>query len=226
MSLKPSFEDSLPCIIEQIEKRRKKWNVHISWIDFDDIKQLLLIHIFEKWYQFDPEKGELSHWVSSICSAQIKNHWRNLLGNTVPPCEYCPANEGGDKCKVFQTKDPEKCGILAKWENSKKEKYNLKLAANIDDFSNTLSYDHDHANHDYEAAHLKINILIKDKLTKKQYKIYEMLYVQNMNEDDIGKELGYKKQNSKRNTGYASLRIYKKIIIEKIKEVIRENDII
>lgn len=225
MSNKPTFEESLPVIIEQIEKRRKKWNVHVSWIDYDDIRQLLLLHIFKKWSQFDPDKGELSHWVSSICSAQIKNHWRNLLGNTVPPCEYCPANEGGDKCKIFETKDASRCGILAKWENTKKEKYNLKLAANIEDFSNTLQYKQEHTRSNYGEILDKITIIIKDKLTKKQYKVYEMLYIKNMDDEAIGQELGYR-QAYGRKTGYASIRHYKRLIIEVIKQIIKEHDIL
>jgi hypothetical protein len=222
---KPTFEESLPCIIEQVEKRRKKWNVHVSWIDFDDIRQLLLIHIFKKWSQFDPERGELSHWVSSICSAQIKNHWRNLLGNTVPPCECCPANEGGDKCKIFQLKDPSKCAILKKWEDTKREKYNLKLAANIEDFSNILYYRSDGHNKNYEEAFQKITILIKNKLTKKQYMIYEMLYIKNIDEEEVGRKLGYKTEEG-RKTGYSSLLAHKKKIMEVIKRIIRDNDII
>lgn len=223
MKKNKSFEQSLPVIIEQIEKRRKRWTVRIPYVDFDDIKQLLLIHIFKKWNQFDPDKGELSHWVSKICSAQIKNHWRNFLGNTVPPCDYCPANEGGDKCRIFGTQDPTQCGILAKWAKTKTEKYNLRLAANIDEHEHTLYKDGNEIN--YEQALTTITNLIRKELTKRQFLIYQMLYLENKTESEVGKELGYKSSHG-RSAGYASILAYKKIIIQKIKNIIREHDIV
>lgn len=220
---KPSFEESIPIIEEQIEKRRNKWNIKINYIDFDDVKQLLFLHIYKKWYQFDPSRGELSHWISAICSAQIKNHWRNFLGSALPPCNGCAADEGGDKCRIYQLKDSSKCQLLAKWEKTKKEKYNLSLATNIEGQENILIYDSGQI-HDYESAQKKISDLLKIKLTKKQYKVYKLLYIDHLTDDEARKALGYDDKNKK--PGYSIIFNYKKVIIQRAREILKEHDII
>ena len=45
MNKKSSFEDKIQEIDQEIAKRRNKWNLNaLSWIDFDDISQILRIH--------------------------------------------------------------------------------------------------------------------------------------------------------------------------------------
>ena len=54
---KIKFEENISIIDEEINKRRNKWTLSsIAWIDFEDISQILKIHIFKKWHLFDQEK--------------------------------------------------------------------------------------------------------------------------------------------------------------------------
>ena len=69
---KPKFEDVIEKIDTEILKRRGKWNLTIlSWMDFDDVSQILRIHIYKKWHLYDPEKP-LAPWLNRIISNQIK----------------------------------------------------------------------------------------------------------------------------------------------------------
>ena len=44
---KVKFEDSIDIISEEIKKRKGKWTLtSIAWMDFEDISQILKIHIF------------------------------------------------------------------------------------------------------------------------------------------------------------------------------------
>ena len=47
--VKLKFEDFIDTIDEEISKRKNKWTLtSIAWMDFEDISQILKIHIFKK----------------------------------------------------------------------------------------------------------------------------------------------------------------------------------
>ena len=51
---KLEFEECIEKIDHEITKRKNKWNLTaISWMDFDDVSQILRIHIFKKWHLYD-----------------------------------------------------------------------------------------------------------------------------------------------------------------------------
>ena len=69
---RPEFEDVIDKINLEISKRRGKWNLTIlAWMDFDDVSQIIRIHIWKKWKMYDPEKP-LAPWLNRIISNQIK----------------------------------------------------------------------------------------------------------------------------------------------------------
>ena len=93
---KPSFEDSIDVINVEINKRKGKWNLTVlAWMDFQDVSQILRIHIFKKWDLYDPEKP-LAPWINRIISNQIKNLIRNNYGNYARPCL-------GETLLIFET---------------------------------------------------------------------------------------------------------------------------
>ncbi len=74
---KKEFENCIEIIDQEISKRKNKWTLtSISWMDFDDISQILKIHIFKKWHLYDQNKP-LSPWLNRIISNQLKNLIRN-----------------------------------------------------------------------------------------------------------------------------------------------------
>ena len=86
---KKSFESRINEIDSEIQKRRSRWRLSsLSWMDFDDISQILRIHIFKKWYLYD-DSQPLAPWLNRIISNQIKNLIRNNYGNYSRPCLKC-----------------------------------------------------------------------------------------------------------------------------------------
>ena len=78
---KPTFENCIIEINSEIIKRKNKWNLTaINWMDFNDVSQILRIHIYKKWHLYDSKKP-LAPWVNRIISNQIKNLIRNNYGN-------------------------------------------------------------------------------------------------------------------------------------------------
>ena len=77
--IKLKFEDYIDQIDEEIRKRKSKWTLtSIAWMDFDDISQILRIHIYKKWFLFDQDKP-LGPWLNRIISNQIKNIIRKII---------------------------------------------------------------------------------------------------------------------------------------------------
>jgi len=132
----------------------------LSWMDFDDVSQILRIHIFKKWHLYDPHKP-LNPWINRIISNQIKNLIRNNYGNYCRPCLKCAAAEAGDLCYIYG-KQSDACPLFANWSRTKKQAYDAKLPVSI----------HDHASEINMTEYTNIDVLsLMDKLHEKMKEI-------------------------------------------------------
>ena len=79
-----------------------KWNLKsLSWIDYDDVAQIIRIHIHKKWHLYNQEKP-IGPWLNTLISNQIKNLIRNNYANLSKPCYRCDAAEGEDLCVIYE----------------------------------------------------------------------------------------------------------------------------
>ena len=101
------------------------------------------------------------------------------------------------------------CAEYADWEKRKKSAYDIKLAVTIENHTNEL-YDKRDDFIDIDKATEKISIEIKKHLTKKQYKAFRMLFVENHSEEKVANYLGYKTTEKKRSAGYKQIKNLKK----------------
>ena len=98
--LKYSFEDKSDIIDKAITKQKKKWQLTaITWMDYDDVTQIIKIHIYKKWNMWDQSKP-LEPWIGRIIANQLKNIIRNNYTNYIRPCLNCPNNSGDDQCRI------------------------------------------------------------------------------------------------------------------------------
>ena len=62
------FEDKLTEIETAVEKKRNKWDLDaIPFVDYDDIKQVIMTHIYKKWHMWDQTKP-IEPWLSRVVS--------------------------------------------------------------------------------------------------------------------------------------------------------------
>ena len=109
---KLKFEDCIESIDSEISKRRGRWNLTaLSWMDFDDVAQIIRIHIFKKWHLYDQSKS-LAPWINTLISNQIKNLIRNNYGNYCRPCLKCAAAESDSLCYIYGTQNSS-CPLFA-----------------------------------------------------------------------------------------------------------------
>lgn len=207
----------------EIAKRRGKWNLtSLSWIDFEDVSQIIRIHIFEKWDQYDPDKP-MRPWLNRVISNQLKNIIRNNYTNYTRPCLRCAAAEGDDGCRIYTTQCYE-CPLYAHWEKRKLNAYNLKMPLSLENHQQEVnSMPGDYI--DFEEKVRQLNEKVKTVLKPTELLVYESLFIKKENELTVAKKLGFKTTEKKRSPGYKQIQNIKKQIIKKVKSLIDGGDI-
>jgi hypothetical protein len=220
---KPSFEESVDLIDAEIIKRRGKWNLSsLSWLDFDDVSQIIRIHIYKKWHLYNPKKP-LAPWVNRIISNQIKNLVRNNYLNFIKPCAQCPEAEPDEGCRKFG-KQCSSCPLYKDWEKNKKHAYNLNMPVSFESLENCQSTSYvDNIDIDKFKGYLdkKMRAILKPL----EWKLYEMLYIKKMTEQQAARKMGYRSTEKNRNPGYKQIKNMQKSIVEKIKIGIQNGSI-
>lgn len=216
----PLIENHLSEIEKEIEKRRGRWTLNaICWMDFDDVKQIVLIHISKKWDQYDVKKP-LIPWVSTIIANQIKNLLRNVYGNFKRPCLECPANEGGDGCRIYGTQNSN-CNVYKHWEKNKKSAYDTKLPLPAENHFNEIS-SIPHRELDLEKTSNQLHQKMKLILNGYEYKLYDLIFIKHVDDQDIIKQNFFK---TRKNAGIATLKTFKKNMLEKAKVIVSGDEI-
>ena len=220
---RPEFEDFIKVIDLEIIKRRAKWTLSsLSWMDFDDVSQIIRIHVFEKWNQYDHTKP-IEPWLNSVITNQIKNLIRNNYGNYTRPCLKCAAAEGVDGCRIYNEQCSE-CPLFKRWEKKKKVAYNLKVPMSMEN----LKYESEIAfyyQEDLQPNIKKLNEKMKEVLKPLEYKVYEGLFIQNKNEEEVAKEMGYICNEKNRAPGYKQIKNIRKKIILKAKKLLSSDQV-
>ena len=232
-----TYADKKAEIDEELKKRKHKWYLNsLGWFDFEDVEQIIRVHIHKKWDQWDQSRP-LKPWMNKIITNQIKNILRNTYTSFAKPCVGCPFNHG---CPGSANKDffddnlcsftksgvqDDECPLYAKWNKRKRSAFNVKvpLAMEHHDFEVCSTPSNDF---DVDSAQEKLHIEMKKHLSEKQYKIYKMLYIDLLEEDEVAKKMGYKSNEKGRKAGYKQIKNLKKQFKEKAVHILQNSDII
>ena len=222
--IKPTFEESFDFINQEIRKRTGKWSLSsLNWIDYDDVSQIIRLHIYEKWHLYDVNKP-LGPWLNRIISNQIKNLIRNNYGNFTRPCLKCEAQEGEVGCKIY-TEQCSQCPLYAKWEKGKKSAYDIKMPLSLEDHSFEVNSIKLSDGSSLESNIKKLNTKLKKVLKPNEWIVYETIYIKNLSEEEAAAELGLKSNEKNRKPGYKQIQNIKKSIIKKVKENMEKGEI-
>ena len=220
---KPKFEEHINEIDAEISKRRGKWNLTaISWMDFDDVSQILRIHVHKKWHLYDPQKP-LAPWLNRLISNQIKNLIRNNYGNYSRPCLKCDAAEGEDLCKIYE-KQCSDCPLYSNWEKTKKVAHDVKIPVPLENHEQEVFNMHDDKS-DLNENISRVHKKMKEQLRPIEWKVYKLLYIDNLSEEQAAKKMGYKTSEKNRSPGYKQIKNLQKNIINKVKKFIERGEI-
>jgi DNA-directed RNA polymerase specialized sigma24 family protein len=222
-----TFEESIDLVNIEIAKRKNKWRVYCApEIDFDDISQILRIHIFNKWAQWDQSRP-LANWLNRIISNQMANLIRDNYSGVAPPCSKCSLNQGGNLCGfTLSGEQCSECPLYAKWEKSKKSAYNIKLASSLDNDEQELSKRVQDAPYiDWPRVQDRLTTIMRKKLPAKMFVIYEMLYIKNFSDEELAVALDLKTREKNKTPGYKQIYNLKQKILVIVKEALKEEDL-
>lgn len=232
------FNENFEEINRVVESKRHKWGLKaISWMDFEDVKQIIFLHIFNKLHKWSIEKGSIGQWVNRLSSNQIYNILRNNYYNFARPCLNCEFNTSkNNKGLVVNSEDNfcaltesgvqcEECPMYAKWLKSKKQAFNIKLPLPIETQEVETPKKGDNF-FNYENAEEKLHKRMELALTIKDFRCYKLLFINKMPDEEVAKKLGYITNEKNRTAGYNTLKKMKKIFAEKAKEIIQSEDIV
>ena len=228
-SNKFSYEDKVDIINQEIRKRKNKWFLDsMPWISFEDVEQIIRIHIYQKWDKWDQSR-ELKPWINKIITNQFKNILRNFYLNFAKPCSSCPfdASAAGDNlCSFTKSGSQDRtCPLYAKWEKSKKGAHDVKIPLRLDaqEYESNIFIGE---SFNVDTAVEKIRMHLKADLSEKHFKIYHMLFIENKTEEEVAELLGYKTSEKGRSAGYKQIKNMRKFFKEKVVKIIKNNDII
>lgn len=224
-----SYEDFFELIDNELQKRKSSWFLNsVNWVDFDDVCQIIRFHISKKWNQWDQERP-IKPWLNKIIANQMKNILRNHYSNYARPCLNCPFNSDVEYnlCSfTFSGEQDSSCPLYKKWEKTKKHAYNVKITLSLENHQHEIdSGSETHLNSDIQAASHKLFKEMKKILTPRQYKAFDMLFIQNMPDEEVAKEMGFKSTESGRKAGYKQIKNLKKALKEKASNILNKKGI-
>jgi len=218
-----SFEECIDIIDEEIRKRKSKWNLQsLAWMDFEDVSQIIKIHINNKWHLYDI-KQPLRPWLNRIISNQLKNLIRNNYGNFTRPCLKCAAAEENDGCKLFKKQSID-CPLYEYWNKNKKDAQNLKIPVSMDYHSievRNLAYSSDNFESNKNKLHKKMLSILKPL----ERTVYQYIYIEHKSDEEVAKIMNYTTSEQGRPPGYKHLKNIKKSIVEKVKKILEKGDV-
>lgn len=223
------YEDFSDVIDSELAKRRNNWFLNsVSWIDFDDVSQIIRAHIHRKWSQWDQSRP-IKPWLNKIISNQFKNILRNNYSNYARPCLNCPfAMETSENQCMFTRSGSQdsSCPLYRKWEKTKKQAYNVKITLSIDNHLHEVEKTYTESDQDIEQSIKKLVSELKKVLNKRQWQAFDLLFVKNLSDEEAAKEMGFKSSESGRKAGYKQIKNLKNILKDKAEKILNDKGIV
>jgi len=228
------YEDKREDLDELLKKYRPKWQLSaLAWLDYDDVCQIIRLHIYKKWHLWDQSRP-FKPWASTIISNQIKNLIRNNYTSFAKPCLRCVHNMGGVLCNWTKSNEQDRtCADFNKWKKKKELAYNIKLPLALEEGLAVLGSG-SNSTHvmgqtqiNYPEASAKLHNLVTKQLSERHRLIYIMLYIDHKDEKDVAKKFGFKGDSVKRkNPRYKQISNLKKKFYKIAIKIIKDNDIL
>ena len=223
------YEDLSELIDKELHKRRRNWFLtSVAWIDFDDVCQIIRAHIHRKWEQWDQDRP-IRPWLNKIIANQMKNILRNHYSNYARPCLNCPFNTDKEYnlCSFTNSGHQDSnCPLYKKWENTKKHAYNVKITLTLDNHIHEIDGGTEGIlGVDMEQASQKLIIELKQTLNARQFQAFDLLYIQNLTDEEVALQMGFKSTETGRKAGYKQIKNLKKLLKEKAAKILKNKGI-
>jgi len=218
-----TYEDCSKIVEAEVEKRKSKWYLSgFTWMEFEDAAQIIKIHIAAKWDLYD-QTQKLEPWLNRTITHQIRNLIRNNYSNYAKPCVSCAASQGDELCSIYQTQC-EKCPLYKKWAKARKYAFDVKLPLSTENHTEEIE-NKSFVSMDMEESARRLHERMKQVLLDHEWKVYDLLYIQSVSQEEVAKRLGYFTNEKNRSPGYKRISIIKKSIMAKVKKEMYSDNI-
>ncbi len=218
-----TFEECIDIINQCINKRKHRWTLtSISFMDFEDVAQMLRSHIFNKWHLYDQSK-KLESWLTAVINNRMINIIRDVYSSFSRPCLKCEFFEGDNLCSKFGTQNTT-CDLYRTWAFGKKRKYDIQIALPMETRINECQSIKTE-NIDVDKTAINLHEKMKYTLKPLEWFVYNQLFVLHKSEEEVGKMLKLKSTERNRSPGYSRVNQIKKLIMVQVKRVLREGDV-
>lgn len=228
-----TIEQRLPFVEKTVEKRRRKWT--LTTLAFDDVKQIIMIHVWKKYGTFDPAKAPFEHWLNAVISSQWKNVLRDNLFRWSRPCIRdggCVYNVGNGGCGYTKSGTQcNECALYKEWSQKKEAEHNIKASLALEHHAQEVSnVQSDFV--DIEGKKKVIDDKMRVELTQWERNIYRFIYVMHMTPLEATKELEKLARKRKRPLGandaidYQAVLKASKMMKQMILQIIEREDLI
>lgn len=214
-----TFEDNINLINTAIAQHSNSWTLKSrADIDYDDISQLIRLHIYKKIHQWDSSRP-IVPWLHRIIKNQIINLLRNVYTNMSRPCLRCPQAIGDDGCTLY-IKQCGKCPLYSKWEKTKKQKYNVNLPLSME-FHTDEMHSIPNQDIDFIRAIPILNKRLKLVLKDYEWQFYDLMYIQNKTTPEVGKIMDFK-NNEPGTSRFKRIEQLKQTVMKKAADILKE----
>ena len=76
-----------------------------------------------------------------------------------------------------------------------------------------------------EKASQKLIIELKETLNARQFQAFDLLYIQNLTDEEVALEMGFKSTETGRKAGYKQIKNLKKLLKEKAAKILKNKGI-
>ena len=148
---------------------------------------------------------------------------RNNYTNFARPCLKCEAARGETGCDIYGTQCAE-CPLYKHWQQKKQPASFIRIPVSIENHYHEIQNISDTSTDITEHVKL-VHQKMKKILKPLEWQVYKGLFIDNKDEPDIAKELGYISNEKGRNPGYKQIKNIRKIILLRAKEIISNGEI-
>lgn len=180
---RPTFEESIDLINNELNKRRRRWTLTaVADLDFEDVCQIIRLHIWKKWHLYDHNKP-LVKWLNTVISNQTINIVRNNYTNFSKPCNKCEHAHDNDLCNLYD-KQCNDCSLYARWEKTKKRAHDVKLPVTIENHKQEV-YDMPYNSIDIDASSKRLHDLMLANLNPFENEVYKLAFIEHKTDEEI-----------------------------------------
>lgn len=219
------FESHIEEIQTYINRRKAGWKIPL--IEWEDVSQILMIRIWNKFHLFSAEKGPFENWANRLISNALTNLIRDNFSKYSRPCiAGCVYNTGSNDCSFTASgKQCSECPLYKRWTRKKQQQFNVATSVSLEDhYNETNNIICDSAN--IETSKHIIDDRLKEVLSEREWKVYTLLFIENKSMEDVGKIMHFKLLPSSNIPGYQELLRYKRRFIEVSREIILDEGLI